>query len=319
MSLFDFLKKNKNIITDNGTNFIYYDFGKGAIKEKFSKVNGVLNGEYVEYDRNGTFQLKTYKDGLICLTDEQIIENKRKEEIYNNIGIEISKLKVLDELISEITGIFLLVQMENSKIDYFAKLIENKLNKQFDEECIKFYLYSKRNYFIKKLIQFGEYNDENIKFTDHIVNYITDLKRRSVKDYIKINYSDSYFVKSAIFSELFLDDNTKIEVTSKVNIYGDGRGIVKEIFNHQSILFGLNFNTYKLIYEIIEKKSNEFNYEIYDNDSSESASELFERMINNEPPLKPSQMDIYAHNVVNEIHSICINNKVNQNEITLPF
>lgn len=319
MSLFDFLKKNKNIITDNGTNYIYYDFGKGSIKEKFSKVNGVLNGEYVEYNRNGTFQLKTYKDGLICLTDEQIIENKRKEEIYNNIGIEISKLKVLDELISEITGIFLLVQMENSKIDYFAKLIENKLNKQFDEECIKFYLYSKRNYFIKKLIQFGEYNDGNIKFTDHIVNYITDLKRRSVKDYIKINYSDSYFVKSTIFNELFLDDNTKIEVTSKVNIYGDGRGIVKEIFNHQSILFGLNFNTYKLIYEIIEKKSNEFNYEIYDNDSSESASELFERMINNEPPLKPSQMDIYAHNVVNEIHSICINNKVNQNEITLPF
>jgi hypothetical protein len=319
MSLFDFLKKNKNIITDNGTNYIYYDFGKGSIKEKFSKVNGVLNGEYVEYNRNGTFQLKTYKDGLICLTDEQIIENKRKEEIYNNIGIEISKLKVLDELISEITGIFLLVQMENSKIDYFAKLIENKLNKQFDEKCIKFYLYSKRNYFIKKLIQFGEYNDGNIKFTDHIVNYITDLKRRSVKDYIKINYSDSYFVKSTIFNELFLDDNTKIEVTSKVNIYGDGRGIVKEIFNHQSILFGLNFNTYKLIYEIIEKKSNEFNYEIYDNDSSESASELFERMINNERPLKPSQIDIYAHNVVNEIHSICINNKVNQNKITLPF
>lgn len=319
MSLFDFLKKNKNIITDNGTNYIYYDSGKGAIKEKFSKVNGVLNGEYVEYNRNGTFQLKKYKDGLICLTDEQIIEKKRKEEIYNNIGIEISKLKVLDELISEITGIFLLVQMENSKIDYFAKLIENKLDKQFDEECIKFYLYSKRNYFIKKLIQFGEYNDENIKFTDHIVNYINDLKRRSVTDYIKINYSDSYFVKSAIFGELFLDDNTKIEVTSKVNIYGDGRGIVKEIFNHQSILFGLNFNTYKLIYEIIEKKSNEFNYETYDNDSSESASELFERMINNEPPLKPSQMDIYAQNVVNEIHSICINNKVNQNEITLPF
>jgi hypothetical protein len=319
MSLFDFLKKNKNIITDNGTNYIYYDNGKGAIKEKFSKVNGVLNGEYVVYNRNGTFQLKTYKDGLICLTDEQIILNKRKEERYNNIGIEISKLLVLDELISEITGIFLLVQMENSKIDYFAKLIENKLNKQFDEEYIKFYLYSKRNYFIKNLIQFGKHNEQNIKFTDHIVNYIDVLKSRSETHFLKINYSDSYFVKSAIFGELFLDDNTKIEVTSRVNIYGDGRGIAKEIFNHQSILFGLNFNTYKLLYEIIEKKSNDFNYEIYDNDSSESASELFERMINDEPPLKPSQMDIYAQNVVNEIHSICINNKVNQNEITLPF
>jgi hypothetical protein len=324
MSLFDFLKKNKNIITDNGTNYIYYDFGKGAIKEKFSKVNGVINGEYVEYDRNGTFQLKTYKDGLICLTDEQIIENKRKEEIYNNIGIEISKLKVLDELISEITGIFLLVQMENSKIDYFAKLIENKLNKQFDEECIKFYLYSKRNYFIKKLIQFGEYNDENIKFTDHIVNYIKDLKRRSVTDFIKFNYSDSYFVKSAIFRELFLDDNTKTEVTSKVNIYGDGRGIVKQIFNHQSILFGLNFNTYKLIYEIIEKKSREFKHDMQDKDNIESANDIYEilrvndeSLLNNETQLKPSQMDKYAQKVVNEILSLCINNKVNQEDIIL--
>ena len=73
MGLFDFLKSNKNIITDNGTNYIYYDDGKGSIKEKFSKINGVLNGDYIEYNRNGTFQLKTYKDGLICLTDEQII------------------------------------------------------------------------------------------------------------------------------------------------------------------------------------------------------------------------------------------------------
>lgn len=317
MGLFDFLKNNKNKITDNGTNYIYYDNGKGTIKEKYNKINGVLNGEYIEYNRNGTFQLKTYKDGLICLTDEQIIENKRKEEIYINIETEISKLKVLDELISEITGIFLLVQMENPKLDYFAKLIENKLNKQFDEEFIKFYLYTKRNYFTKKLIQFGEYNCENLNFTDHIVNYINDLKNQSATDFIKINYSDSYFVKSAIYSELFLDDNTKLKITAEIEIYGDGRGIDKEIFNNQSVLFGLNYNSYKLIYEIIEKKSNEFNDEICDNESFESATELFERMINNEPSLKPSQMNIYALNVVNEIHSICVNNKVIQEDILI--
>ena len=62
--LFDFLKSNKNIITDNGINFIYYDNGKGSIKEKFSKINGVLNGDYIEYNRNGTFNIKTYKDGV---------------------------------------------------------------------------------------------------------------------------------------------------------------------------------------------------------------------------------------------------------------
>ena len=313
MGLFDFLKNNKNKITDNGTNYIYYDNGKGTIKEKYNKINGVLNGEYIEYNRNGTFQLKTYKDGLICLKDEQIVENKRKEEIYINIETEISKLKVLDELISEITGIFLLVQMENPKLDYFAKLIENKLNKQFDEEFIKFYLYSKRNYLIKKLIQFGK----DLNFTDHIEYYINDLKSQSATDFIKINYSDSYFVESAIYSELFLDDNTKLKITSKVKIYGDGRGIAKEIFNNQSVLFGLNFDAYRLIYEIIEKKSNEFNDEICDNDSFESATELFERMINNEPSLKHSKMNVYALNVVNEIHSICVNNKVIQEDILI--
>ena len=97
MGLFDFFKRNKNIITDNGLNKIYYDNGKGAIEEEFSKINGVLNGEYIKYNINGPYELKTYKDGVICLTDEQILENKRKEKIYNNIGIEISKLKVLDE------------------------------------------------------------------------------------------------------------------------------------------------------------------------------------------------------------------------------
>ena len=132
MGIFDFLKSNKNIITDNGTNYIYYDNGKGSIKEKFSKINGVLNGEYIEYNRNGTFNIKTYINGVIPLTEEQILIKNREEEINKNINVEISKLKIIDDLISEISGIFLLVQMENSKINYYTKLIEKKFNKQFD-------------------------------------------------------------------------------------------------------------------------------------------------------------------------------------------
>jgi hypothetical protein len=31
---------------------------------------------------------------VICLTDEQNLKIKEKEEIYNNIGIEISKLNL---------------------------------------------------------------------------------------------------------------------------------------------------------------------------------------------------------------------------------
>jgi hypothetical protein len=323
MGLFDFLKKNKNIITDNGTSYIYYDNGKSTIKEKFNKINGVLDGEYVEYNRNGTFNIKTYKEGLISLTIEQILIKNREEQINKNIEVEIRKLKIIDDLISEISGIFLLVQMENSKIDYYSKLIENKYNNKFDEDYIKFYLYSKRNYFIKNLIQIGEHEYENIKFTDHIVNYIDELKRQFITDFIKINYSDSYFVKSAILGELFLDDNTKIEVTSEVNIYGDDRGIVKEIFNQQSILFGLNFNAYKLIYKVIKKKSNAFRYNTLDEDNTELENNLYEilrsyeSLLNNETPLKPSKIDVYAQNVVNEILLLCINNKVNQEDIIL--
>ena len=74
MGLFDFLKSNKNIITDNGNNYIYYDNGKGSIKEKFNKINGVINGDYVEFNRNGTFNIRTYIDGVILLTEEEIIK-----------------------------------------------------------------------------------------------------------------------------------------------------------------------------------------------------------------------------------------------------
>jgi hypothetical protein len=335
MGLFDFLKSNKNIITDNGTNYIYYDNGKASIKEKFNKINGVLNGDYFEYNRNGTFNIKTYIDGVIPLTEKEILIKNQEEEINNNIKVEISKLKIIDDLISEISGIFLLVQMENSKIDYYSNLIEEKYSNKFDEDYIKFYLYSKRNYFIKLLIEYnlvpkmeiGESFDEiktvnyyNMRFTEHIINYSDDsLKFGNKKDIIKINYADSYFVESNILRKLYLN----FDVNSKLRINYNGRGIIKEIFNQESILFGLNFNTYKLIYEIIKKKSKEFKHDMQDIDNIEMYEDLFdwlrgnENEINNKIQRKPTQEDIYAQKVVNEILSLSISNKVNQEDIIL--
>lgn len=335
MGLFDFLKSNKNIITDNGTNYIYYDNGKGSIKEKFSKINGVLNGDYIEYNRNGTFIIKTYKNGVIPLTEGEINLKNLQEEINNNIKVEISKLKIIDNLISEISGVFLLVQMENSKIDYYSNLIEEKYSNKFDEDYIKFYLYTKRNYFIKQLIEYnfvpkmeiGESFDEiksvnyhNKKFTEHIINYSDDTFNFHFSD-IRTHPSDSYIVKSNILRKLFVN----FDVNSKVRINYNGRGIIKEIFNQQSILFGLNYNTYQLIYEVIYKKSKGgFKYDMHDKDNIESANDIYEILrvndksqLNNETQLKPSQMDKYAQKVVNEILSLCINNKVNQEDIIL--
>ncbi len=335
MGFFDFLKSNKNIITDNGTNYIYYDNGKGSIKEKFSKINGVLNGEYVQYNRNGTFNIKTYINGVIQLTEKEILLKNEVEEINKNIKVEISKLKIIDDLISEISGIFLLVQMENSKIDNYSNLIEEKYSNKFDEDYIKFYLYTKRNYFIKHLIEYnrvpkmeiGESFDEiktvnyyNKRFTEHIINYSDDTLNFEIKHSgIKINYSDSHFVKANILRKLFVN----YDVNSEVRINYNGIGIIKEIFNQQSILFGLNFNAYQLIYEIINKKSKSFKHDMQDNDDIEIYEDIFNRFLKNENEInngtqrKPTQKDKYAQEVVNEILSLCINNKVNQEDIIL--
>jgi hypothetical protein len=337
MGLFDFLKSNKNMITDNGTNYIYYDNGTGSIKEKFSKINGVLNGEYVQYNRNGTFNIKTYMDGIIQLTEEEILIKNREEEINKNIKVEISKLKIIDDLISEVSGIFLLVQMENSKIDYYSNLINEKYGNIFDQDYIKFYLYTKRNYFIKHLIEYnrvakmevGESFDEiktvnyyNKRFTEQIINYSNDyLKFENHLHNIKVNYSDSFFLKHSILNKLFKNFN----VTNNVNISYDGKSIDKKIFNQQSILFGLDIHTYKIIYEIIEKRSNEFKYNSEDSDNVEFTKDLFEKLedvdniLNNKIilNLKPSQQDLYAQNVADEILSICVNNKVKQEDIIL--
>jgi hypothetical protein len=330
MGIFDFLKSNKNIITDNGTNYVYYDNGKGTIKEKFSKINGVLNGEYVEYNRNGIFKSKTYIDGVIPLTKEEISIKKREEEINNNIKAEINKLIIIDDLISEISGIFLLVQMENSKIDYYSNFIEEKYSNKFDEDYIKFYLYTKRNYFVNQLIEnninelmeicdsFNEikYKDYfNKKFTDHILNYTDETFNINFSD-IKVTFSESYLVKSNILSKLFVN----FDVNSKLIINYNGIGVNKEIFNQHSVLFGLNFNTYRTIHEIIKKKSMDYKLDKnnieFDNDVY-NMLRVNENLNKKETQRKPTQQDLYAQKVVNKILTLCINNKVNQEDIIL--
>ena len=69
MGIFDFLKKNKNIENDNGLNEIYYDKGKGPLKERFHMKNpdgekGCIHGLYESWHRNGELMfLKEYDMG----------------------------------------------------------------------------------------------------------------------------------------------------------------------------------------------------------------------------------------------------------------
>ena len=66
MGIFDFLKKNKNVIDENGYNEIYFNNGKGKIMKRFSKRNGKLDGLSFYVDEGGNPVLfEWYEDGVL--------------------------------------------------------------------------------------------------------------------------------------------------------------------------------------------------------------------------------------------------------------
>ena len=64
MGIFDFLKKNKNVVNDNVLNETYYDNGKGNIKSKFYLKNGRKEGPSTFFHKNGNIRLNiNWKNG----------------------------------------------------------------------------------------------------------------------------------------------------------------------------------------------------------------------------------------------------------------
>ena len=65
MGIFDFFKKNKNIKNDNGLNKIYYNNGKGSLKNLFHKKDGIINDKYYEFNERGDLtKYGKYKNGV---------------------------------------------------------------------------------------------------------------------------------------------------------------------------------------------------------------------------------------------------------------
>ena len=192
MGLFDFLKSNKNIITDNGTNYIYENDGKGKLKEKFIKVNGVLHGEYLKYDESGKI-LSTdyYHDGHIITLDEKQriddnkrrIENNEKENTLNEFKKNICKLIEIDKTIFDVAYGNLIVQMTNATLLDFSRELSNLFINYFEEELIKTYLFYKRNYLIHKLIYF---KDDEINLNQIFTEYLNSEKIDIDKEIRKI-------------------------------------------------------------------------------------------------------------------------------------
>lgn len=196
MGIFDFLKSNKNIITDNGTNFIYKNDGKGKLKEYFIKVNGVLNGEYLKYDESGKI-LSTdyYHDGHIITLDEKQriddnkrrIENNEKEKTLVEFKRNICKLIEIDKTIFDVASGNLIVQMTNVTLLDFSKKLSTLFQDYFEEEFIKIYLFYKRNYLIHKLISF---KDDEINLNQTFTEYLNSEKINRNKEIRKIGVTE---------------------------------------------------------------------------------------------------------------------------------
>lgn len=303
MSVFHLFIKNKNVITDNGLNKIYYDNGKGNIKEQFTKIKGLIDGEYIEYDRNGDCRKNEYKNGERCLTAEEQQQKKIQDEINKEIQDQIDDLLDLDNLIVEITNIPLLMQMDNRTIEIYTRWICNKLSNRFDEDIIKFYLFTKRNLFIRDFILSGDETRLRDKYFTEIINDfpIKRLMPRRRFEWYNITINEQ------ILDELWKDKLSGRTLMCKFSI--QFHGFDDSIFYQESVFFGMNLKAYKLIYDVLTKSEEKHHKYL----SNESFKRTFKDMY---VPKYESEETIIG-NAINEINSICNNNRKNQEEIVL--
>lgn len=328
MGLFDFLKNNKNIITDNGTNLIYENEGKGKLKEKFNKVNGVLHGDFIKYWNGEIIEKYEYLDG-IKLPNSNDINEKLYWDSNRNF---INKLIEIDDLISLNTGIKLISKMSNHTIISYVKLIMNKYSMSTDEEFLRVYIFYKRNYLIRQLIiseliDISEY-DFNKKFSNHLNCILTDIDLHLSNFENGIYYHDKNNRHIRFIGVNPLRNSLKDKLIN-INLFNQERGVLTEysfqgnsihttkknyplsheifmyeIVNYESILFGLNFETYILINQIVNNKSLDKIYRVQGG------------VLNPDKIIvDDEEFELLISNLLDEIEKLCFSNKINLDEI----
>jgi hypothetical protein len=207
--------------------------------------------------------------------------------------------------------------MENSTLDFFSNFISNKFSTQLDEELIKFYLYTKRNYFIKNLIKYGESKDINFGFTEHINNYQKNRLHPNEIRWEYWHYKITDDIIDRILEDKIKDENLICEISIRGNV------INKDIFLQESILFGLNHKDYILIHEklikIEEQKNQQNRDEWWEMEKkkfgpeNKNWDEIFKRKIIDEP----LEDEVIIERALDEIKLLSSNNKVKQEDIIL--
>lgn len=285
MGLFDFLnKKNKDILTDNGINYIHENDGKGKLLKKFNKVDGVLHGEYIEYYKGKVFSVDEYING------KKVLTGKEKERYDTSIAILelhykfFKELIEVDALFSKLSSIDLILRMQKKTLSEYACLLNDKFLGKVNSELIEVYLFFKRNKSIdsilavelepqtyydnafteflismKKGVDFKLKSDEIYRPSRRHINYSFSYGftlSREIRSYVGItldNYSDltnERFIPENFIRELLWDDSPLYGL--KPDLLSEIRSIIDQYYDYPSDLDVKNEKLHLEIWESLD-------------------------------------------------------------------
>lgn len=248
MGLFDiFNKKNKDILTDNGINYIHEKDGKGKLKESFTKKNGVLHGEYIKYSNGKICEVDEYIDG------KKVLKGKEKERYDASIAILklhykfFKELIEVDSLFSKLSSIDLILKMQKKTLSEYACLLNNKFSGKFNPELIEVYLFFKRNQSIDSILcrelephtyydnAFTEFLISNKKHVEYWLN--SDKIYSRPRHHINYSFSYGLTLSHEIRSYVGITFQYNCDLTDKKLI---PENFIRKLLWDDSPLYGLN-------------------------------------------------------------------------------
>ena len=227
MGIFDFLINNKNIKNENGLNEIYSRNGKGFLVKKYTKKNGRLDGEYLEYFEKASMAGGWHRDNKSDL---------------NRVTVSSGKLKIKCNYINDKKeGKYLeyLIYYRNSKWETTLKIECNYKNNILDGDYIDYqlrgdekrienekYLYKngipKRVPTEKEKNELNNYKKEHLKLNNFLelnsllgsslnLNVLLKLDEKSIKSFYQSNNQKINSIDINTFNE-FIEKKREYEI-----------------------------------------------------------------------------------------------------------
>lgn len=285
MGLFDFLKSNKNIITDNGTNYIYDNEGKGNLLYKYQKENGLIDGRLeVFFSNNENHLLKPKDKKLINKVYQEYSFEKGKlngsfKEFYitGDIKIHLELLKTNNYLdyknfkLSVSHFYFIHNSIINSKLIFSQVFIEGLLRKYFQNGNLVEENFYKDN----KLISSVVYDDDGFINASTLYNLNTErFEKKTWYNNKNLKSEEYYFDKNSLKSNKFYFKNGKLKEKNSSKRIGDINFEIAYWYNTDGIMLNLNEILSKNRHDVDVINSQFFPFNVV------ISSEIFYKIIN---------------------------------------